>query len=121
MNSSLEIAQQHELIPIGELAERIGLLPDEIEPYGRYKAKISLSLLDRVEPASNAKLVCVTGMTPTRGGEGNTTTVVGLTDGLAGSAGERSPACAKRHSARYLGSRAARRAAAGLRSSPPRN
>jgi len=97
MNSSLEIAQQHELIPIGELAERIGLLPDEIEPYGRYKAKVSLSFLDRVAPASDAKLVCVTGMTPTRGGEGNTTTVVGLTDGLAG-IGRRAVACLRQAS-----------------------
>jgi formyltetrahydrofolate synthetase len=63
----------------------------------RYKAKISLSLLDRVEPASDAKLVCVTGMTPTRGGEGNTTTVVGLTDGLAG-IGRRAVACLRQAS-----------------------
>ena len=70
MNSSLEIAQQHELIPDRELAERIGLLTDEVEPYGRYKAKISLSLLDRVEPASDAKLVCVTGHDPHPGRRG---------------------------------------------------
>jgi formyltetrahydrofolate synthetase len=92
LNTSLEIAQKHEPIPIGELAERIGLLPDELEPYGRYKAKISLSLLDRVAPAADAKLVCVTGMTPTRGGEGNTTTVVSLTDALA-AGGRRAVAC----------------------------
>ena len=97
MESSLEIAQAHELIPIKDLAERIGLLPEEIEPYGRYKGKISLSLLDRVEPAPDAKLVCVTAMTPTRGGEGNTTTVVGLTDGLAG-IGRRSVACLRQAS-----------------------
>jgi len=97
MSSSLEVAQRHQLLPIRELAERIGLGTDEVEPYGRYKAKISLSLLDRVEPASNAKLVCVTGMTPTRGGEGNTTTVVGLTDGLAG-IGRRAVACLRQAS-----------------------
>jgi formyltetrahydrofolate synthetase len=97
MKRSLEIAQQHQLIPIRELAERIGLRTDEVEPYGRYKAKISLSLLDRVEPTPDAKLVCVTGMTPTRGGEGNTTTVVGLTDGLAG-IGRQAVACLRQAS-----------------------
>ena len=91
MKSSLEIAQAHEPIPIEELADRIGLPPEEIEPYGPYKAKISLSVLDRVATA-DAKLVCVTGMTPTRGGEGNTTTSVSLTDGLA-RLGKRPIAC----------------------------
>ncbi len=83
MKSSLEIAQEHRLIPIESIAERIGLLPDEVEPYGRYKAKVSLSVLDRLTDAPDAKLVCVAGMTPTREGEGNTTTLVGLADGLA--------------------------------------
>ena len=92
MKSSLEIAREHDLIPIRELGERIGLLPDEVEAYGRYKAKISLSVLDRIAPGPDAKLVCVTGMTPTRGGEGNTTTVVSLTDALAGT-GRRAVAC----------------------------
>ncbi len=82
MNSSLEIAQQHQLIPIETLAERIGLLPDEVEPYGRHKAKISPSVLQRLKDAADARLVCVTGMTPTRAGEGNTTTLVSLTEGL---------------------------------------
>ena len=92
MKSSLEIAQQHELLPIEDVAAALGLLPDEIESYGRYKAKISLSVLDRVRPSPDAKLVCVAGMTPTRGGEGNTTTVVSLTDGLA-ALGKRPVAC----------------------------
>ncbi len=74
MKSSLEIAQEHQLIPIETIAERIGLLPDEVEPYGRYKAKVSLSVLDRLKDTPDAKLVCVTGLTPTRAGEGNTTT-----------------------------------------------
>ena len=96
VKSSLEIAQQHELLPIEDVAAVLGLLPDEIESYGRYKAKISLSVLDRVRPSPDAKLVCVAGMTPTRGGEGNTTTVVSLTDGLA----------AARQAARCLSARA---------------
>jgi formyltetrahydrofolate synthetase len=82
VKSSLEIAQGHQLIPIEAIAERIGLLPDELEPYGRYKAKVSLAVHDRLKDAPDAKLVCVTGMTPTRAGEGNTTTLIGLTAGL---------------------------------------
>jgi formyltetrahydrofolate synthetase len=92
MKSSFEIAQQHRPIPIETIAERLGLVPDEVEPYGRYKAKVSLSVLDRLEDAPDAKLVCVAGMTPTREGEGNTTTLVGLTDALA-AIGRRPVAC----------------------------
>src|ERR1700754_3230979 len=84
MKSSLEIAQDHQLIPIETIAERIGLLPDEVEPYGRYKAKIDLSVTERLADRPDGKLVCVTGMTPTRAGEGKTTTLVGLTQGLGG-------------------------------------
>ncbi len=82
MKSSLEIAQEATLQPIERIAERSGLEPDEIEPYGRYKAKLSLSVIDRLSQVANGKLVCVAGMTPTRAGEGKTTTAVGLTQGL---------------------------------------
>src|SRR6476646_7606305 len=92
MKTSLEIAQDHQLIPIETIAERIGLLPDEVEPYGRYKAKVSLSVLDRLNEVLDAKLVCVTGMTPTKAGEGKTTTLVGLTQGL-GVIGKNPVAC----------------------------
>src|SRR5690348_1115269 len=92
MKSSLEIAQDHQLIPIETIADRIGLLPDEVEPYGRYKAKISLSVLDRLKDVPDAKVVCVTGMTPTKAGEGKTTTLVGLTQGL-GVIGKNPVAC----------------------------
>src|SRR5579871_3913416 len=92
MKSSLEIAKEHELVPIQTIAERAGLLPDEVEPYGRYKAKISLSVLDRLTARADAKLVVVTGMTPTRAGEGKTTTLVGLTQGL-GVIGKNPVAC----------------------------
>src|ERR1700736_5715370 len=92
MKTSLEIAQEHELIPIQEIADRIGLLPDEVEPYGRYKAKVSLSVIDRLRDVSDGKLVCVTGMTPTKAGEGKTTTLVGLTQGL-GVIGKNAVAC----------------------------
>jgi len=82
MRSSLEIAQEAELQPIQAIAERAGLTPEEVEPYGRYKAKISLGVIDRLAGAPDGKLVCVTGMTPTKAGEGKTTTLVGLTQGL---------------------------------------
>ena len=82
MPSSLEIAQSATLKPIVEIAEAAGLLPDEIEPYGRYKAKIDLSVLERLATKPDAKLVCVTAITPTKAGEGKTTTSVALTQGL---------------------------------------
>ncbi|MGA2013659.1 MAG: formate--tetrahydrofolate ligase [Solirubrobacteraceae bacterium] len=82
MKSSLEIAQEAVLEPIESIASAAGLEPDEIEPYGRYKAKIALSVLDRLKGRPDGKLICVTGMTPTKAGEGKTTTLVGLTQGL---------------------------------------
>src|ERR671926_595898 len=92
MKSSLEIAQEAELIPIDQLAENIGLEPDDIEPYGRYKAKVNLGVLDRLSERPDGKIVVVAGMTPTKAGEGKTTTLVGLTQGL-GAIGKRSVAC----------------------------
>jgi formyltetrahydrofolate synthetase len=82
MKSSLEIAQEAELLPIETIAERTGLMPDEFEPYGRHKAKVSLDVLDRLADAPDAKIVCVAGVTPTKAGEGKTTTAVSLTQGL---------------------------------------
>jgi formyltetrahydrofolate synthetase len=82
MMSSLEIAQRAELLPIGEVAAAAGLLPGEVEPYGRFKAKIDLGVLERLAGRPDAKLVDVTAITPTRAGEGKTTTSVSLTQGL---------------------------------------
>src|SRR5215217_3389347 len=82
MKSSLEIAQEAELLPIETIAERMGLTPDEFEPYGRHKAKISLDVIDRMADQPDAKIICVAGVTPTKAGEGKTTTAVGLTQGL---------------------------------------
>jgi formyltetrahydrofolate synthetase len=82
MKSSLEIAQEAELLPIESIAEQTGLTPDEFEPYGRYKAKVSLDVLDRMADQPDGKIVCVAGVTPTRAGEGKTTTAVSLTQGL---------------------------------------
>ena len=80
--SSLEIAQAAQLRPIGEVAAAAGLEPDEIDLYGRYKAKVALSVLDRLAGRPDGKLVCVTAITPTKAGEGKTTTPVSLTQGL---------------------------------------
>jgi len=82
MPSSLEIAQGATLRPIVEVAEGAGLLPEEVEPYGRYKAKIDLSVLERLAGRPDGKLVNVTAITPTPAGEGKTTTSVSLTQGL---------------------------------------
>ena len=82
MMSSLEIAQRAELLPIGEVAAAAGLLPGEVEPYGRFKAKVDLGVLERLAGRPDAKLVDVTAITPTRAGEGKTTTSVSLTQGL---------------------------------------
>src|SRR5437763_7121098 len=82
MPSSLRIAQEAALRPITEIAAAAGLLPEEIEPYGRYKAKVSLSVLDRLASKPDGKLIDVTAITPTKAGEGKTTTSVSLTQGL---------------------------------------
>ncbi len=82
MPSSLEIAQEAELRPVAEIAEELGLLPEEVDLYGRYKAKVDLSVVDRLADRPDAKLVCVTAITPTKAGEGKTTTSVSLTQGL---------------------------------------
>ncbi len=82
MPSSLEIAQSAVLRPIDELAAGLGLLPEEVDLYGRFKAKIDLSVLDRLAARPTGKLIDVTAITPTKAGEGKTTTSVSLTQGL---------------------------------------
>jgi formate--tetrahydrofolate ligase len=82
MPSSLQIAQEAKLRPITEVAAAAGLEADEIDPYGRYKAKVSLSVLDRLASKADGKLIDVTAITPTKAGEGKTTTSVSLTQGL---------------------------------------
>jgi formate--tetrahydrofolate ligase len=82
MPSSLEIAQEAELRPITEIAEDAGLETDEYDLYGKYKAKVSLDVLERLKGVPDGKLICVTAITPTKAGEGKTTTSVSLTQGL---------------------------------------
>ena len=79
--SDIEIAQQCEMKPIYEIADAAKVDRDYLEPYGKYKAKIDLSLLDD-ESRKNGKLILVTAITPTPAGEGKTTTTIGLADGL---------------------------------------
>ena len=90
--SDLEIARSNRLKPILQVAEEAGLLADEVEPYGRYKAKVSLDSLERLKARPQGKLVVVTGITPTPLGEGKTVTTTGLTQGL-GVLGERVIEC----------------------------
>jgi formyltetrahydrofolate synthetase len=82
VKSSLEIAQEATLLPIEAVAEGVGLDPEEIDPYGRHMGKVRLSALEARRDQPDGKLVCVSGMTPTRAGEGKTTTAVSLTQGL---------------------------------------
>src|SRR3990167_5578100 len=80
--SDLEIAQAARLKPIVEIAKKIGIREDELELYGRYKAKISLSVLDRLKDKPFGKYIDVTAITPTPLGEGKTVITIGLSLGL---------------------------------------
>jgi len=81
MKTDIEIAQGAKIRPIVEIAEKLGIPQDELELYGKYKAKIPLSLIDD-ELVKNAKLILVTAITPTPAGEGKTTTSIGLAQAL---------------------------------------
>lgn len=78
MKSDIEIAQSAEMLPISEIANRLGVQPEELEPYGRYKAKLSEEIFSRLSGRPDGKLVLVTAINPTPAGEGKTTTTVGL-------------------------------------------
>ncbi|HIC95896.1 TPA: formate--tetrahydrofolate ligase, partial [Candidatus Bipolaricaulota bacterium] len=80
--SDLEIAQAAKLKPIVELAREVGILEEELEPYGRYKAKVHLEIRERLKDRPNGKYIDVTAITPTPLGEGKTVTTIGLSQGL---------------------------------------
>ena len=82
MKSGLEIAQEAVLRPISEIAEAAGIEADELELYGRYRAKIDLSILGRLAGRPDGKLIISTAITPTKAGEGKTTTSASLAQGL---------------------------------------
>lgn len=82
MASDIEIAQQAKMKRINEVAEKLGIGDEHLEPYGHYKAKISLDYVDSLEGKADGKLILVTAISPTPAGEGKTTTTVGLGDAL---------------------------------------
>src|SRR5438105_2071769 len=81
--SNIEIAQQAKMRPILQLArDRLGIPEEQLEPYGRYKAKVSLDYVRQLGDRPDGKLILVTAISPTPAGEGKTTTTVGLGDAL---------------------------------------
>jgi formate--tetrahydrofolate ligase len=82
MKSDIEIAREATMIPVTEVAAGLGLSPDDLDPFGKYKAKIHLDVFDRYKDRPDGKLVLCTAITPTPAGEGKTTTNVGLSMGL---------------------------------------
>jgi formate--tetrahydrofolate ligase len=82
MKSGLEIAQEADLRPIADVATAAGIEAGELEQFGRYRAKVDLSILDRLRERPDGKLIITTAITPTKAGEGKTTTSVSLTQGL---------------------------------------
>lgn len=79
--TDLEIAQKAQMLPIREVAKKLNISEDDLDPYGKYKAKLPLHLIN-TEKMKNSKLVLVTAITPTPAGEGKTTVSIGLTEGL---------------------------------------
>lgn len=96
--ADIDIAQAASLLPIQEIAEQAGLLPEELELYGDTKAKVSLSVLDRLQKAPFGKYIDVTAITPTPLGEGKTTTTIGLAQALGAQLGNRAFACIRQPS-----------------------
>src|SRR6266550_3621513 len=81
--SDIEISQNAKIIPINKIArERLGIEPENLDPYGHYKAKLSMDFIKSLQKRPNGKLILVSAITPTPAGEGKTTTTVGLTDAL---------------------------------------
>jgi formyltetrahydrofolate synthetase len=96
--SDIEIAQEAEIKPIIEVADELGILPEELEPHGTYKAKVKLEILDRLKDVPSGKYVDVTAITPTPLGEGKTTTTVGLSQALGAHLGRRVFTCIRQPS-----------------------
>jgi formate--tetrahydrofolate ligase len=83
MKTDIQIAQAHRLEPIQAIAKKVAIDSEFLENYGPYKAKVDLRLYNQVKQRTNGKLILVTALTPTKAGEGKSTTTVGLVDGLA--------------------------------------
>lgn len=82
MKTDIQIAQETQMLHINEIAKKIGLSEDDIEQYGKYKAKVDLDVLKRHKEKENGKLILVTAITPTPAGEGKSTVTIGLTQAL---------------------------------------
>ena len=82
MLTDIEIAQQAKMLKITEIAKKLGITEDELEPYGHYKAKISQTCINRMKDKPDGKLILVTAINPTPAGEGKTTTSIGLSEGM---------------------------------------
>jgi formyltetrahydrofolate synthetase len=96
--SDIEIAQAATPLPIGQIATEAGILPEELELYGQTKAKVHLSIRDRLKNSSNGKYIVVTAITPTPLGEGKTTTTVGLSQALGAHLGKKVFTCIRQPS-----------------------
>jgi formate--tetrahydrofolate ligase len=95
MDADITIARNAKLEKVSELAEaKLGIAPDDLEPYGHYKAKVSKQLVDSLQDKPNGKLVLVTAITPTPAGEGKTTTTIGLADAM-NSIGKKTMVCVR--------------------------
>src|SRR5574339_848721 len=95
--SDIEIAQASTVRPISEIAESLGLSTDDLDFYGKYKAKVHLEVLQRLADRPQGKYIDVTAITPTPLGEGKTTTTIGLTQGL-GRLGKKAITCIRQPS-----------------------
>lgn len=111
MLSDIEIAQSAELKPIAEIANQLGISADELEFYGKYKAKLSDELADRVKDNPDGKLILVTAINPTPAGEGKTTTSAGLGQAMAKIGKRQSSHSVNRRSVLYSELRAVQQAA----------
>src|SRR5215467_12110867 len=96
--SDIEIAQAATPIPIDRIALEAGILPEELELYGKNKAKVHLSVRDRLKDQPNGKYIVVTAITPTPLGEGKTTTTVGLSQALGAHLGKKVFTCIRQPS-----------------------
>ena len=121
MKPDLEIARAAKLRPIAEIAAKLDIPDEALEPYGRYKAKIGSGFIDALESKPDGALVLVTGISPTPAGEGKTTTTVGLGDAL-NRIGKRAVICLREPSPgaelRHEGRRGRRRLCAGRADGP---
>ncbi|KAF8507340.1 C-1-tetrahydrofolate synthase [Hysterangium stoloniferum] len=96
--SDIEIAQAQVPKPVAELAMELGLRPNELESYGKYKAKVELSVLKRLEHRKDGKYIVISGITPTPLGEGKSTTTIGLAQAIGAHLGRPSFACVRQPS-----------------------